>query len=141
MHEPKFKLGQRVCVVDVICDKEVAHVPCIICWSTGIVKIQGYEFQCPQCHGETKSIETFEYVIFKRNARILAIDSFICLPEFERNEDCSTPYLEYIVEVGPKQYCSFPDYLVFATEDEAQDFCDKCTPLDETGAEAVSLKL
>ena len=139
MLTPKFELGQKVYAVTCVYNTKTVHVPCNICGSTGLVKVHGVEqdVTCPYCYGHTKTERIgFKYVISHHGAtigkRTTVEYSDEYLYEGYKNE------VEYMLkETGVGSGTVWHEHRLFATEEEAQEFCDKYVPSDQYGTKAI----
>lgn len=142
MLTPKFELGQKVYAVNPVYDTKVVHVPCSICGSTGKVKVHGVEqdVTCPYCYGRTNTERVgFKYVISYRGATIGKRETTEYSEEYlyegRKNE------VEYMLkETGVGSGTCWREHRLFATEEEAQEFCDKYIPSDQYGTKAILKK-
>ena len=133
---PKFKIGQKVYAVYCKHDTRQKPVECEVCNSTGHVKIEGRneKFVCPACHGK---IETehygYKYVISYRKATIGKIDIQEYAPEYGYKSE-----IRYMLkETGVGSGTVWKEERLFATEKEANEFCEKYIPSDYYDKEAI----
>ena len=131
MLTPKFEIGQKVYAVSQTHDVKQVHVECDVCKSTGKVKISRVkgEYECPVCHGEIINKECgFKYVISYYEATI----GKITVEEYSSKYINGYNYkniIHYMLEetgVGSGQ--NWYEHQLFATEKEAQEFCEKYIP-------------
>lgn len=132
---PKFEVGQRVFAVSNISDTKKVHVDCNICNSTGAVEINGEKFVCPSCHGRTNTEHYgFKYVISYHGARIGRVSTEEYAKKYYSYESKITYMLE---ETGVGSGRVWKEERLFATEDEAKEFCEKYISSDYYDREAI----
>ena len=132
---PKFKPEQKVFIVKPVIDTENTkiHVKCDVCNSTGKVKIVGKdgEYTCPVCHGELIENENkYVFKIIYSNATIGRVQYTEYSSKYKfmgKKFKTESSYLveETGVECGGAVWY---ENQIFATEQEAQNFCVKYIP-------------
>jgi ribosomal protein S24E len=140
MLTPKFELGQKVYAINPVYDTKVVHVPCSICGSTGIVKVHGVEqdVMCPYCYGRTTTERVgFKYIISYRGATIGKREITEYLAKYLYHGDYKNEVTYMLKETGVGSGTIWHEHRLFATEEEAQEFCDKYVPADQYGTEAI----
>lgn len=126
---PKFKVGQKVFAVQGQSDYKRVHESCLVCNSTGVVKIVGANgvFTCPKCHGMVRyEAVGFIYKIVHRNATIGMVKTEEYAKKYRRYRS-GVKYMLDETGVGSNG-ALWPECKLFATEQEAQEFCDKYIP-------------
>ena len=138
MLKPKFKVGQRVFAVSRDYDSKRVHVECDVCNSTGRVEINGRdgEYVCPVCQGKTET-KNYGYKYFI--AYYDAIIGKVSIEEYakqylDRNKSSITYMLD---KTGVGSGSIWKEERLFATEDEAREFCEKYVPSDYYDKEAI----
>lgn len=137
MLKPKFEIGQKVFAVTNTYDSEEVHVECDVCNSTGKVKINGRneEYDCPICHGEiVEKHHGFKYIIAYCNATIGKVQT----EEYAKRYRSYQSHITYMLqETGVGSGSIWREERLFATEEEAIDFCNKYVPSDDYDTEAI----
>lgn len=130
MLKPKFEIGQKVFAVTSKYDSEIVHAECDVCNSTGKVKISGRdeEYICPICHGRMEEKHYgFKYIIAYRNATIGKVQT----EEYSKRYRSYQSRITYMLqETGVGSGSIWKEERLFATEEEAIDFCNKYVPSD-----------
>lgn len=134
---PKFKVGQRVYAVGSVSDVRQKHVECDVCDSTGYVKIEGKDrkFICPACNCRMEAEHYgYKYLISYYGARIGRVQATEYAKKYRSYKSEVTYMLE---ETGVGSGTIWKEERLFATEEEAKDFCEKYMPSDYYDQEAI----
>ena len=127
---PKFELGQKVYAVSSVNDTKRVHKECEVCNSTGLVEVVGRDekFTCPVCEGRYVTEHYgFKYVISYSKATIGNIKTCEYLKKYYNAE----PEIKYMLkETGIGSGTLWNENRLFATEEEANEFCEKYMPAD-----------
>lgn len=130
MLTPKFKVGEKVCVVTTKYNKEYVNVKCDICKSTGEVKIRSKLYKCPECNGRKELFaENLEYIVEHVNAEI----GKVTIEEYSPNyidafHKSRVYYMISATGVGSGQTYDENDGMLFKTLKEAENFCKNYAP-------------
>ena len=138
MLKAKFKVGQKVYAVTRQSDTRMKHVECDVCNSTGWVKIECKDgrFTCPECHGRmTTEDYGFKYIIAYRNAEIGRVEILEYSPKYKGMYKSEVKYMLEQTGVGSGQV--WKEERLFATEEEAKEFCEKYVPFDYYDTRAI----
>ena len=138
MLKPKFKIGQKVYAVISKSDTRQKHIECEVCNSTGYVKVEGREenFICPVCHGRTETEHYgYKYIITLNKATIGKIDIQEYAPKYENRHKSEIRYM--LEETGVGSGTVWNEERLFATEEEANEFCEKYVPSDYYDRKAI----
>lgn len=134
---PKFEIGQKVYAVCNTSDTRQKHVECDVCNSTGYVKVEGKEgnFTCPVCHGRTETEHYgYKYVIAYKKATIGRIQ----ITEYAKKyRSCKSVITYMLQETGVGSGTLWNEERLFATEEEANEFCEKYISSDYYDQEAI----
>lgn len=120
---PKFKIGQKVYAVrSTPCRREV-NESCAICNSTGVVRLgAGHrEYVCPECQGKHYD---YKYYIAHREATIEKIEIQEHPPKYANGCKSEIRYVLKGIDIGT----AWRENRLFATEEEANEFCEKFVP-------------
>lgn len=134
---PKFELGQKVYAVSSVSDTRRVHTECDVCNSTGLVKVVGRdeEFMCPACEGKYKTEHYgFKYVISYRGAEIGKVQTEEYLARYR---SCDSRITYMLKETGVGSGTIWSEEKLFATEEEANEFCEKYMPADYYDTKAI----
>ena len=136
MLKAKYKVGQRVYAVSHKSDSRQIHVKCDVCNSTGKVKIEGRdeEYVCPVCYGRTDTEHYgYMYTISYCEATIGKIEIEEYAPEYSYKSE-----VKYMLrETGVGSGRLWKEDRLFATEEEANEFCEKYIPSDYYDEKAI----
>ena len=138
MLEAKFKIGQQVYAVSNKSDSRQIHVKCDVCNSTGKVKVEGRdeEYVCPVCHGRTETEHYgYMYVIAYYEATIGKIEIEEYAPKYKDRYKSEVRYM--LEETGVGSGTLWRENRLFATYDEAKEFCEKYVSSDYYDQEAI----
>ena len=138
MLEAKFKVGQQVYAVSNKSDSRQIHVKCDVCNSTGKVKVEGRteEYVCPACYGRTETEHHgCMYAISYCEATIGKIEIEEYAPEYKNRYKSQVRYM--LEETGVGSGSLWREDRLFATYDEAKEFCEKYVPSDYYDHEAI----
>ena len=138
MLEAKFKVGQRVFAVSNKSDSRQVHVKCDVCNSTGKVKVEGRdeEYVCPACHGRTETEHYgYMYVISYYEATIGKIEIEEYAPKYKDRYKSEVKYM--LEETGVGSGTLWREDRLFATYDEAKEFCEKYVSSDYYDEKAI----
>ena len=138
MLEAKFKVGQKVYAVSNTSDTRQIHVKCDVCNSTGKVKVEGREeeYTCPACHGRTETEHYgYKYVISYEKATIGKIEIQEYAPKYKNRHKSEVRYMLEETGVGSGQI--WREERLFATYDEAKEFCEKYVSSDYYDENAI----
>ena len=132
MLKPKFKIGQKVYRVTSRVDTKEIPVKCDTCDSTGRVRIVGKDgdFKCPTCHGHTCTKTYNPRYVVEPEGIIAAIYTKEIIPKYEHKvKSC----INYTLEEGfDCNYATLiPENRLFATKEEAMEFCENNIPGDD----------
>ena len=134
---PKFELGQKVYAVKARTNTRQEHVKCEVCNSTGFVELKGIDdipFVCPECRGKMETVHYGqEYMIAYSEATIGKIST----EEYENRYGYKSNVTYMLKETGVGSGTVWNENRLFATEEEALEFCDKYIPSNRWGDEAV----
>lgn len=136
MLKAKFKINQKVYAVSSKSVSKREHVECDVCNSTGRVKINGRDndYVCPVCRGETKTVyDGFEYVISYYEASIGKVQ----IEEYAARYDYESRVTYMLKETGVGSGTIWREDRLFATEEEAKEFCEKYVPSDYYDRHAI----
>ena len=138
MLRAKFKVGQKVYAVSTKCDSKWIHVKCDLCNSTGKVKIKGKgdRYTCPKCNGKTTAeFYGYRYIISYPNAMIGKVN----IEEYaDKYKKCFRSKVTYMLDgTGVGSGAIWEENRLFATKDEAEDFCNKYIPSDYYDSESI----
>lgn len=135
---PRFKVGQKVWVVHPVVNTDIKriHVQCDMCNSTGKIRIVGKdgEYTCPFCHGETKEVKLeYKYVIKYSGATIGRVEYLEYSDKYKKKGIKFKTKATYLLEETGVEHggATWYEHHMFASEDEAQDFCDKYIPSNQ----------
>lgn len=130
---PKFHLGQKVVTVHRVQDTTEEHVECEYCDSTGKIELKAAGndsqfFKCPACNGRMRTIRNGEkYEIWRKNLTIGKVQVEMYAPKYKNRCESGVSYM--LDESGVAGGGSiWPEYMLFATEDDANEFCEKYIP-------------
>ena len=135
---PKFKVGQKVYAVSNRSDTKQKHVECDVCNSTGYVKVEGREenFVCPVCYGRTETEHYgYKYVISYYEATIGKVEIQEYAPKYRHRHKSEIRYM--LEETGVGSGTVWREERLFATEEEANEFCEKYISSDYYDTEAI----
>lgn len=136
MLKAKYEVGQKVCAVSGISDSRQKHVDCIVCNSTGTVKIKDRdeEYVCPCCYGRMETeYFGYKYVIAYPQAIIGKVEIEEYAPEYSYKSE-----VKYMLrETGVGSGKVWKEDRLFATEEEANEFCEKYIPSDYYDEKAI----
>lgn len=138
MLNPKFKVGQRVYAVSNKSDSRQIHVKCDVCNSTGKVKIEGRkeEYTCPSCHGRTETEHYgYKYVISYDGATIGKVEIQEYAPKYKNTYKSEVRYM--LEETGVGGGMLWREERLFATHEEAKEFCEKYISSDYYDDKAI----
>ena len=136
MLEAKFKINQKVYAVSSKSVSRREHVKCAVCNSTGKIKIVGKDndYNCPVCRGEMKTVyDGFEYVISYPKASIGKVQ----IEEYAARYDEKSRVTYMLKETGVGSGTIWREERLFATEEEAKEFCEKYVPSDYYDQRAI----
>lgn len=138
MLRAKFKNGQKVFAVMHTSNMRERHVNCDVCDSTGYVKVEGKsgKFICPSCHGRTVT-EGYEYKykISYYEATIGKVEIQEYAKKYKNQYKSEVRYM--LEETGVGSGTIWREERLFATEEEARDFCEKYVPVDYYDTRAI----
>lgn len=137
MLQAKYRVGQKVYAVSNRSDTRKIHVNCDVCDSTGKVKVKGREeeYKCPVCHGRTETEHYgYKYVISICKATIGKVQIEEYAKKYRKEKSRVTYMLE---ETGVGSGSIWNEDRLFATENEANDFCKKYVSSDYYDTEAI----
>lgn len=126
MLNAKFKVGQKVYAVSSRSDSRQIHVKCDVCNSTGKIKVEGRdeEYTCPACYGRTETEHYgYKYVISYYEATIGKVEIQEYAPKYRNRHKSEVRYMLEETGVGSGQV--WKEERLFATEEEANEFCEK----------------
>lgn len=138
MLKPRFKVGEKVYAVTSVFDVRHNHVVCNVCDSTGFVEVKGKvgKFACPACYGAmTTERYGYKYVISYCKATIGKIEIQEYAPKYMNKYKSEIKYM--LEETGVGSGTIWREDRLFATEEEANDFCEKYVPSDYYDKEAI----
>lgn len=138
MLQAKYNVGQKVYAVSNRSDSRQIHVKCDVCNSTGKVKVEGREeeYECPVCHGRTETEHYgYKYVISYHNATIGKVNIEEYSPKYADKFQSRVMYM--LEETGVGSGSLWREDRLFATEDEANDFCEKYVSSDYYDEKAI----
>lgn len=138
MLEAKFKVGQKVYAVSNTNDSRQKHVECEVCNSTGKIKVEGRdeEYECPVCHGRMETEHYgFKYVISYYEATIGKVEIEEYAPKYKKRYKSEIKYM--LEETGVGSGAVWREDRLFATEEEANEFCEKYISSDYYDHEAI----
>lgn len=138
MLQAKFKVGQKVYGVSNRSNLRQIHVKCDVCESTGKVKVNGKdeEYTCPVCQGRIEIKHYgYIYVISYFNAKIGRVQITEYDEKYKKDNKSEVTYMLDKTGVGSGQI--WHEDRLFATEKEAQDFCNRYIPSDYYDREAI----
>jgi hypothetical protein len=132
MIKPKFQLGQKVFAVSVKhCESQ--HVDCDLCNSTGktlfVHNNENYEITCPKCKNTyTFMPNKYKYEVSYKNATIgrMLIDAFS--DEYSNYKSSVSYFLKETGIIHDYDTCTWSEDRLFATEEEANEFCKNFIP-------------
>ena len=118
----KFEMGQQVYYVGGVHIKyDQIHVPCETCDSTGIVKIKGKEFECPQCGGETRADHEHRKMYFSKPSTVPRTIGQIRVKITGKKQE-----IQYMCkETGINSGTVYDENRLFATYEAACQFVEK----------------
>lgn len=138
---PKFKVGQRVYAVVNTSNTRQKHVRCDVCNSTGYVKVEGRDedFVCPACHGRMETEHYgYKYVISYYKATIGRVQTTEYSKKYDRKRGgCKSEITYMLEETGVGSGSVWTEDRLFATEEEAKEFCEKYISSDCYDKEAI----
>lgn len=138
MLQAKYRVGQKVYAVSNRSDSREIHVKCDVCNSTGKIKVEGREeeYECPVCRGRTEiEYYGYKYVISYYEATIGRVQITEYLKEYHNREKSEVTYM--LKETGVGSGSIWSEDRLFATEKEANDFCEKYVSSDYYDTEAI----
>lgn len=138
MLQAKFKVGQKVYAVSNKSDSREIHVKCDVCNSTGKVKVNGRdeEYICPACKGRTETEHYgYNYVISYPRAKIGKVQIEEYSKKYEKEYKSNVKYM--LEETGVGSGSLWREDRLFATEKDAQDFCEKYVSSDYYDRKAI----
>lgn len=138
MLQAKYNVGQKVYAVSNRSDSRQIHVKCDVCNSTGKVKVEGREeeYECPVCHDRTETEHYgYKYVISYHNATIGKVNIEEYSPKYADKFQSRVMYM--LEETGVGSGSLWREDRLFATEDEANDFCEKYVSSDYYDEKAI----
>lgn len=125
---PKFELGQKVYAVSHRMKQKKVHKLCYVCDSTGLVQLNNAKYCCPACGGKMETINYgHEYYIAYPEAEIGKIETREFLPKYGYQSEIN--YMLKPTGVGSGQV--WKEDMLFATEYEANAFCNMYMPSDD----------
>lgn len=136
MLEAKFKINQKVYAVSSKSVSKREHVKCDVCNSTGKVKITGRDddYVCPVCRGQMETTyDGFEYIISYPGASIGKVQT----EEYAARYNCESRVTYMLKETGVGSGTVWREDRLFATEEEAKEFCEKYVPSDYYDKHAI----
>lgn len=131
MLKPKFKVGQKVYAVSNRPNTRQKHVECDVCNSTGYVKVEGKDgkFICPACYGRTVTEHYgYKYEISYYAATIGKVEIQEYAPKYRHSYKSEIRYM--LEETGVGSGAVWREERLFATEEEAKEFCEKYVSSD-----------
>lgn len=136
MLKPKFKVGQKVYAVSNRSDTRQKHVECDVCNSTGTVEINGRSFTCPSCYGHTETEHYgYKYEISYYAATIGKVEIQEYAPKYQCRYKSEIRYM--LEETGVGSGTVWREERLFATEEEAKEFCEKYVSSDYYDEKAI----
>lgn len=138
MLKAKYEVGQKVYAVSNRSDSRQIHVSCDVCNSTGKVKVEGREeeYECPVCHGKMETEHYgYKYVISYYEATVGKVEIEEYSPEYEKIYKSQVRYM--LEEMGVGSGSLWQEDRLFATEKDANDFCEKYISSDYYDEKAI----
>lgn len=130
MIAPKFQLDQEVFAVTTTYDIDYKNVHCDLCDSTGKISVSGKqgEYVCPACNGRVESVHNgLRYKILKYGATVGKIEVTMYSSRNQSYHHRSgVCYMLNETGVGSGQV--WREDRLFATQEEAEEFCAKYVP-------------
>lgn len=136
MLKAKYEVGQKIYAVSSTSNIRQKHVDCALCNSTGKVKVEGRDekYVCPVCHGKTETEHFgYKYEITYPQATIGKVEIDEYAPEYSYKSE-----VKYMLrETGVGSGRLWKEDRLFATEEEANEFCEKYIPSDYYDEKAI----
>lgn len=119
MNIPRFKIHQRVTVVDCVPFTVKTNVQCIGCNSKGFILIDGEKLVCPNCKGKTTNREGYEYRVIYKNVYVA------------KTEDTGKEGVTYYILNKSNKIYAYNEQFVFKNYREASNFCEAYIPIKD----------